>query len=353
MTNKVSIPNKIFGTVLAHSMRGKMLSRNELRTLAESRDIEELVTRMKNTIYLDVLAKLNKPFTAEKVEGALREHLVNTHAKMVTIASGAAIINAYFVKYITWNLKIILKGKALGRTYDDLLPKVNLRAEELVGRRDLVVKALVAKDFEESVASLQGSEFGEDARKAATAYKEKGDVRLFDTYLDHAFYKLLDKSMFSESKLQDVQKIVTVDIDTYNVLAVLRAKYWALSAAETNDLIVTTTTKVTRDTLQKMINVEKIQEAIGELGNTTYRDLIPKNAANDIDAIMQLQAGFERESIRRIMASYRSVFTLGNILASLKLMAIEIRSLSAIAAGVEQKIPVEDIMASLVKLDQQ
>lgn len=353
MTNKVSIPNKIFGTVLAHSMRGKMLSKTELQTLAESRDVEELVTRMKNTIYLDALAKLTKPFTAEKVEGALREHLVNTHAKMVTLASGAGVLNAYFVRYVTWNLKIVLKGKALGRTYEELLPKVNLRAEELVGRRDLVVKALVAKDFDEAVASLQGSEFGEDARKAATAFKEKGDVRVFDTYLDHAFYKSLDKSMFSESKLQDVQKLVTVDIDTYNVLAVLRAKYWGLSAAETNDLIVTTTTKITRDTLQKMINVEKIQEAIGELSNTAYRDLVPKSAANDIDAIMQLEAGFERASIRRIMASFRTVFTLGNLLASLKLMSFEIRNLAAIAAGVEQKIPVDKIMASLIKLDQQ
>jgi V/A-type H+/Na+-transporting ATPase subunit C len=345
---KVSTPNKIFGTVLAHAMRGKMLSKTSLQTLAESRDVEELVTRMKNTVYLDVLAKLQKPFTAEKVEGALREHMVNRHAKLIQIASGAAVLNAYFVRYITWNLKLILKGKALGRTYDELLPKVNLRAEELVGRRDLVVKALVAKDFEEAVASLQGSEFGEDARKAAAAYKEKGDVRLFDIYLDHAFYKSLDKSMFSESKLQDVQKLVMVDVDAYNVLAVLRAKYWGLSAQETTDLIVTTTTKVTRDTLQRMVNVEKIQEAIGELANTTYRDLVPKNAADDIDAIMQVEQGFERESLRRIMASYRNVFTLGNMLASLKLMSFEIRNLAAIATGVEQRIPADKIMSSLV-----
>lgn len=351
--NKVSIPSKIFGTVLAHSMRGKMLSRTELQTLAESRDIEELVTRMKNTIYLDALAKLTKPYTAEKVEGALREHLVNTHAKMVTLSSGAGVLNAYFVKYIIWNLKIILKGKALGRTYEELLPKINLRAEELVGRRDLVVKALVAKDFDEAVASLQGSEFGEDARKAAVVYKEKGDVRAFDTYLDHAFYKSLDKSMFSESPLQDVQKLVTVDVDSYNVLAVLRAKYWGLSAQETNDLIATTTTKISRDVLQKMINMEKIQEAIGELANTTYRDLVPKSAENDIDAIMQLEEGFERASVRRIMASFRTVFTLGNMLATLKLMMFEIRNLAAIAAGVEQKIPVDRIMASLAKVNPQ
>jgi V/A-type H+-transporting ATPase subunit C len=350
---KVSTPNKIFGTVLAHTMRGKMLTRTGLQTLAESRDVEELVTRMKNTVYLDVLAKLQKPFTAERVESALREHLVNTHAKMVTIASGAAILNAYFIKYITWNLKIILKGKALGRTYEELLPKVNLRAEELVGRRDLVVKALVAKDFDEAIASLQGSEFGEDARKAAAAYKEKGDVRLFDTYLDHAFYKALERSLLQESKLEDVHKLVAVDIDAYNVLSVLRAKYWGLSSAETNDLIVTTTAKVSRDLLQKMMAVEKIQDAIGELASTPYRDIIPKSAANDIDAIMQLEQSFEAVSIRRIAASYRAVFTVGNMLASIKLMTFEIKNLAAIVTGVEQKISAERIMSSLVKVGQQ
>jgi len=350
-TNKVSMPNKIFGTVLAHSLRGKMLSKSELQTLAESRDIEELVTRMKNTVYLDALAKLTRPFTAEKVEGALREHLVNQHAKMVNIANGSAILNAYFVRHITWNLKIILKGKAMGRTYEELLPKINLRAEELVGRRDLVVKALVAKDFDEAVNSLAGSEFGEDAKKAAQSYKEKGDVRVFDTYLDHAFYKSLDRAVVFESKLQDAQKLVGIDIDAYNVLAVLRGKYWGLSPADVAELIVTTTTKVSKDTLQKMINTEKIQEAIGELAATTYKDLIPRSAANDIDAIMQLEAGFEKEALKRIMNSFRTVFTIANLLASLKLMGYEIRNLAAIAAGVEQKIPADKIMASLVRVE--
>ena len=350
-TNKVSMPNKIFGTVLAHSLRGKMLSKSELQTLAESRDIEELVTRMKNTVYLDALAKLTRPFTAEKVEGALREYLVNQHAKMVNIANGSAILNAYFVRHITWNLKIILKGKAMGRTYEELLPKINLRAEELVGRRDLVVKALVAKDFDEAVNSLAGSEFGEDAKKAAQSYKEKGDVRVFDTYLDHAFYKSLDRAVVFESKLQDAQKLVGIDIDAYNVLAVLRGKYWGLSPVDVTDLIVTTTTKVSKDMLQKMINTEKIQEAIGELAATTYKDLIPRSAANDIDAIMQLEAGFEKEALKRIMNSFRTVFTIANLLASLKLMGYEIRNLAAIAAGVEQKIPADKIMASLVRVE--
>jgi V/A-type H+/Na+-transporting ATPase subunit C len=350
-SNKVSLPNKIFGTVLAHSLRGRMLSRTELQTLAESRDMEELVTRMKNTVYLDALAKLTKPYTAETVEGALREHLVNQHAKIVNIANGSAVLNAYFVKHITSNLKIILKGKALNKTYEELLPKVNMRAEELVGRRDLVVKALVAKDFDEAVNSLAGSEFGEDARKAAQAYKEKGDIRVFDTYLDHAFYKSLDRAVAFESKLQDVQKLIGIDIDSYNILSVLRGKFWGLSPNDVNDLIVTTTTKVPKDVLQRMINTEKIQEAISELAGTIYKEMIPRAAANDIDAIMQLESAFQKESLRRMMNSYRTVFTVANMLASIKLMAYEIRNLASIAAGVEQKIATEKIMTSLIRVE--
>ncbi len=343
------MPGKIFGTVLSHGMKGRLLTKNELQTLAEARDIEELVTRMKNTVYLDALSKLTKPYTAEKIEGALRENLVNNHIKMVSIAGGSGVLNAYFVKYITWNLKLILKGKALGKSYEELVPKINLRAEELVGRRDTVVKALVAKNLEEAVAALAGSEFGEDAAKAAAAYKDKGDLRLFDIYIDHVFYRDLGRALTIESQSPEVKNIVSVDIDSYNILAVLRGKYWNLSQNDIDDLIVATTSKVPRDTLQKMINIEKVSEAITELGNTVYKDIIPQSATDDINAIMQLEASFESLQLKKVISSFRTMFSVGNMVAALKLMMIEVRNLAAIASGIEQKVPTESIMTNIVK----
>ena len=343
------MPGKFFGTVLSHGMKGRLLTKNELQTLAEARDVEELVTRMKNTVYLDVLTKLTKPYSAEKIEGALRENLVNSHVKMVSIAGGSGVLNAYFVKYITWNLKLILKGKALGKSYEELVPKINLRAEELVGRRDTVVKALVARNLEEAVAALAGSEFGEDAAKAAAAYKDKGDLRLFDIYIDHVFYRDLGRALTIESQSPEVKNIVSVDIDSYNILAVLRGKYWNLSQNEIDDLIVATTSKVPRDTLQKMINIEKVVEAMTELGNTVYKDIIPQTAKDDINAIMQLEASFESLQLKKVISSFRTMFSVGNMVAALKLMMLEVRNLSAIASGVEQKVPTESIIANLVK----
>ena len=343
------MPGKIFGTVLSHGMKGRLLTKNELQTLAEARDIEELVTRMKNTVYLDVLTKLTKPYSAEKIEGALRENLVNNHVKMVSIAGGSGVLNAYFEKYITWNLKLILKGKALGKSYEELVPKINLRAEELVGRRDIIVKALVAKNLEEAVAALAGSEFGEDAAKAAAAYKDKGDLRIFDIYIDHVFYRDLGRALTIESQSPEVKNIVSVDIDSYNILAVLRGKYWNLSQNDIDDLIVATTSKVPKDTLQKMINIEKVSEAMTELGNTVYKDIIPQTATDDINAIMQLEASFESLELKKVISSFRTMFSVGIMVAALKLMMIEVRNLAAIAAGVEQKVPTETIMSNLVK----
>jgi V/A-type H+-transporting ATPase subunit C len=157
--------------------------------------------------------------------------------------------------------------------------------------------------------------------------------------------------MVNEAGSPDVKKLVATDIDSYNVLAVLRGKFWALNQNDINDLIVTTTPKVTHEALQKMINTEKVQEAIAELGNTVYREIIPQNAINDIDAIMQLEAGFESISLKRIVSSFRAIFTIAIMLSAIKLMNIEVRNLSAIAAGVEQKVPVETIMSRLIRLE--
>ena len=46
---------KIFVTVKSYSQRGQLLKRSDIQTLAESRDLDELVTRIKNTKYAEAI----------------------------------------------------------------------------------------------------------------------------------------------------------------------------------------------------------------------------------------------------------------------------------------------------------
>ena len=126
--------------------------------MSESRDLDELMTRIKNTIYGESVSDVQKPYTSQVIENALRGHLADVHYSISKTAGESKIFRCLFFKIpIISNLKQILKGKVLKKSQEDIEAHINFRAEELIKQRDVVVKALVAKDLEETVASLSSS----------------------------------------------------------------------------------------------------------------------------------------------------------------------------------------------------
>ena len=162
----------VYASVKSFSKKGRLLKKADFQTLAESRDLDELMTRIKNTIYGDSVSDVQKPYTSQKIENALRSHLADVHYSIARTAGDKSIFNAYYLKFIISNLKSVLKGKVLGKSQEEIESHINLHAEELIKQRDIVIKALVAKDLEEAVASLSSGQFGEEIAKAAALYND-------------------------------------------------------------------------------------------------------------------------------------------------------------------------------------
>ena len=57
----------VYASVKAYSKRGKLLTRGDFQTLAESRDLEELMTRIKNTVYAEAVADVQKTIFFTKI----------------------------------------------------------------------------------------------------------------------------------------------------------------------------------------------------------------------------------------------------------------------------------------------
>jgi V/A-type H+-transporting ATPase subunit C len=345
---KANKPQRIFGTVRAFSERGTMLSKHDLESFSDSKTLEEFVTRLKNTSYVDSLSKIQQPITSEKIEIALREDLFNFHSSMAKIAKGD-LVNAYYKKYILWNLKIILKSKALGKTYDDIFPHINMQAEELIGRRDIIIKALVAKDLDETVSALQTSEFGNEISSAAQLYKENNNIQIFELYLDKIYYKGLVSAFANIGKPADLQPLVSLDLDYYNVLSTIRAKYWKLPEEHIKSLRIATTSRVNEDVLNKMIHADSVKQAIAEFSKTVYKDIV-LNQGNESDnaIISQIESSFEELIHRKSMALYGRMFSYAPMTAAIKLKMTEIKNLVAIAFGIEQKMDPKNIIDRLL-----
>ena len=243
----------VYASVKSYSKRGRLLKKADFQTLSESRDLDELMTRIKNTIYGDSVSDVQQPYTSQKIENALRGHLADVHYSIAKTAGDKSIFNAYYMKFIISNLKSILKGKVLGKSQEEIEAHVNLHAEELIKQRDIVIKALVAKDLEETVASLSSGQFGEEIAKAAALYNDKKNIQIFDIYFDKILYQQLGRAIKNSREIE-VTKLIGMDIDFYNLLSVIRGKFWGLEEDQINDLIVSATPSAPRELLGRMIS---------------------------------------------------------------------------------------------------
>ncbi|MEK6866187.1 MAG: V-type ATPase subunit, partial [Thermoproteota archaeon] len=248
-------------------------------------------------------------------------------------------------KFIVSNLKSILKGKVLGKSQEEIETHINLHAEELIKQRDIVIKALVSKDLEEAVASLNSVEFGEEIAKAAALYNEGKNIQIFDTYFDKILYQRLAGAMKNYTD-KDATKLVGMDVDFYNILSVIRGKFWGLQEEQIQDLIVSQT-PAARDLLGRMIAATTIRDAFNELSNTKYKSLIPQTE-NELDAIAEFERAFEMAIYQTALRSFTKMFSFATIVGITKLTAFEVRNLAAIAFAVEQKIPTEITMSKLI-----
>lgn len=340
----------VYVSVKSYSQRGKLLSRNELQTLAESRDLEELVTRIKNTIYAKAVSNLTKPFSAQSIENALRSHLADVHYSIAKAAGGSSVLDAYYLKFIITNLKLILKGKALGKSQEEIEPHINLHAEELIKKRDIIIKALIAKDLDEAVSSLNSLKMSEDIAKASALYNEKNQLQIFDTFFDKILYLHLSRAAQNvgrEGGDSNAVRLVGIDIDFYNILSILRGKFWNLDESQLQDLIVGQTPSAPKELLNKMSTAATLRDAFGELSATRYKDLVPQTE-NELDALAEFEKAFEMEIYKASNRSFNKMFSFATVIGITKLTSFEVRNIAAIAFAIEQKIPTETIMSKLI-----
>ena len=336
----------VYTSVKAYSKRGKLLAKTDFQTLAESRDLEELMTRIKNTVYGDAISNVQKPYTSQSIESGLRGHLAGAHYSIAKTAGNSDILDAYYMKFIISNLKQILKGKVLGKSQEEIETHINLRAEELIKQRDVIIKALVSKDLEETVASLNSVQFGDEISKAASLYNETKNLQVFDTYFDKILYQQLGRAL-KNTRDREVIKLVGMDVDFYNLLSVIRGKFWGLDDSQIEDLIVSQTPSVPKELLQRMMASATIRDAFAELSNTKYKNLIP-DVENELDAVAQFERSFEMAIYNSSIRSFTKMFSFATIIGITKLTAFEVRNLAAIAYAVEQKISTDITMSKLI-----
>ena len=88
---------------------------------------------------------------------------------------------------------------------------------------------------------------------------------------------------------KEATKLVAMDIDFYNILSIIRGKFWGLQEDQIQDLLIGTGPSG-KELLSRMIVAATVRDAFNEMANTKYKELIPQ-AENELDAISEFEEG--------------------------------------------------------------
>lgn len=345
----VTAPLMVYAGAKAYGMRGKILHRKDLQMLAESRDLDELVIRIKNTVYGEAATKIAKPYTAQKIEIALRDRLADRYYSMMLAVGGSKILSAYYRKFVLRDMKLILKGKILGREQSEIEAAVSLHAEEIIHSRDIVLKALIAKNAEEAVSVLKSTGLGGDIDRAYTMYGERKQIQILDVYFDKFYYDGLSRVLRNPSNLW-LRSRYGMEIDYYDMMCVLRSKFWEIDEEQIQDMLVPQISSSSKEILTRMVSADSVKNALSELLNTKYKDLVPQHQ-NPIDAISEFEQAFDRRMFKAYCSGFVPIFSISTIIAVIKLLEYEVRNLSAITFAVEQGISADAVMERVMTND--
>ena len=312
-----------YATVKAYSLKGKLLSKKIFQTLAESRNLDEFASRLNSTSYSDYIRKIPKPYTSNNIEISFRGKQAELYYMMMSSVGGSNLLMAYYYKFIFKNLKNILKGKILGKTQSQIESTIGLRAEELIQRRDVTLKALTSKNIEEVISNFKSYNFGNDVEKAIMLYNDIGEIGVIDTYLDKILYQNLADSIKSKADL-NLLKLFGTELDLYNITNIVRGKFWNLDEQSINDLLVSHTSSTSDELLSKMISAENLKSSFMELTKTKFSDIIPSEA-DDIVMINEFERKFDLFLYNSLLKEFANMFKLSTVVSVVRLYDYEIK----------------------------
>lgn len=340
-----------YSATKAYSYRGGIIDAQTITSLTESSDLDELVTKLKATPYDAAVSRISTPYSARKIEKACYEHVSDIHCKLMKTSPGGELLSAYYLKHIARNLKIILKCKALGKSETELEEYVDLYTEELIGRRDLLVKVMTADTLQDAVDSLSGSEFYKDIITALKMYNDNPQINIFDVYIDKAYHTQLVNTYTKLDTISiKLRPIISHYIDSYNVISVLRAKQWNFDTEQIKEILIKPTFDIKFKKLNQMALTDDVETAMKMLESTSFRRFIPTSFDNLADAISMLDSNIKNYEYHKFNKVFVwNAFTDLVSLALIRVKEFEAANIATISFGIENNIETKTIQENLTQ----
>ncbi|MBI2597622.1 MAG: V-type ATPase subunit [Candidatus Diapherotrites archaeon] len=244
------------------ALRGTLLSKKEIDSLAEAKNIQEIIGALQRTAYSEDLISEAVAFSrADLVEIAASRNFSRTLKKLIKISpkGTAEKIKKIFERYDVQNIKNLLLGIHLNEPKEKI--RLLLVQSPLFSYSQLNALA-EQKSVKELVEKLKGTEYFSPLDRALLKYSKSGDILDMTVQLENQYYKkFAAKSGVVFGIGKTIQSILRAEIDAKNIMAILRAKNAGFPSEKALAFLVEGG-KISKEEIKEMSDAKSVQDAV-------------------------------------------------------------------------------------------
>ena len=235
----------------------RLLDKAKIERMIEAPDADDVIKILSETEYANVMGNVKRASDYEEMLSAELQRVYNLVYELCPVKD---IVNLFSTKYIYHNVKVLLKGKFLGKDFSNLL--IHL------GKDD--VNEIKRKIDSDSFGDLRGN-IGKAVMAAVEDFEATKDPQRIDIIVDKFMFEELVQIRKSLN-YSFTDKIINAMIDSTNIKTLLRIKKQGKGREFAQEVIVPGG-YIDKDTLVSIIN-ESPENIISKLSFSVYSEVV-------------------------------------------------------------------------------
>ncbi len=343
-----------YASVLAKigAERSRLLNEAKLKTLSESKNLQEFVSQLRETSYQDQISKLSTPLTSRKLERVFYENLISVTAKIIKNSPNHVekFLFTYLYKFEIENVKALIKATNAKLSTEQKLSILYLSAEDYLKNRAVIEEAAKVQTIKQVVNVLKRTECALALTLGLQSYEEDGTTACIDVLLDKVFLEELCNAYESLPKEEKPHAFfyVSIENDSFTLLTLLSGKILNYDANWLRLAVPKCNFKIYEETLEKMAMSVDFDSAFKVAVESYYSGFFLRVKIPE-ETIADAERAFKSAVLQHAKTGLVSdSFSVGAPLAFLTQKEAEVRNLIAISSGVGAEIKPDDIQHHLL-----
>lgn len=314
------------------ALMGKMISQEQYVKLLKCKDLKSTIKVLKEeTNYGEFLEGYNlENIHRGNLEIILDRNYVSIYSKFINYFHGEyrKLIKTLFLRWEIEDLKVIIRGKYLGRSYDQIQNKLISRCALNTINYDYL---LALKNVDEVVEGLKGSIYYKNLKNLAKSTSDEGLFKI-ETELDFVYFSAVRrelKHLDNENK-EVVCSIIGMEADLLNLGWIYRGKaFYKVPPDELFNYLIYNSHKLSKEMLRKLCYTSNMEEFRSLIEKTPYASIYEKDDSNLIE---KREREFQKKYFKKILRENKT--NIGMVMSYFIYYKIEMKDIISI---IEQK----------------